>query len=236
MKPRQPIVRVAGATEGTWRSARNKGALTSTLAFVLTAACASHSGDDRGVSPSGGSPPQIQNMAGGGASAGRESLTAGGGISSGSSGGGNANASGSSTSSSAGSGGGGGDMQCRDQVPDAEWEANCLACAGQDPCAVCLCGSCAQALRDCDATEGCREIATCVQSSACVGIDCYCGPDPLTDCANGGGSGPCKDAILGAPGGKPPTLADPSGGPASDAVAQVALCMQDASRCGSVCN
>lgn len=225
------MVQVAGPSKGAWRSSRSKSVFT--LAFVLTAACASHSGDDREASSSGGSPPQTQNMAGGGTSAGRESLMPSGGIASGSSGVGNASAGGSSGSSS---GGGAGDMQCRDQAPDAEWDANCLACAGQDSCATCLCVNCTQALRDCDATEGCREIAACVKASACVGIDCYCGTAPLADCANGGGNGPCKEAILAAPGGKPPTLVDPSGGPASDAVAQVARCMQDASTCGSICN
>jgi hypothetical protein len=125
---------------------------------------------------------------------------------------------------------------CRDDVSESEWAANCLSCAGDDACASCLCMNCAEEMRACDATDGCPEIAACVQSAGCTGIDCYCGTDAPGDCANGGGNGPCKDAILAAPGGRAPTPADLSGGPASDAVAQVALCMQNPDACGSNCN
>lgn len=121
-------------------------------------------------------------------------------------------------------------------MPAAEWDANCLACAGDDACATCACASCAQALRDCEATAGCQEIALCAQAAACVGIECYCGTDTLDACAKGGGNGPCKEAFLSAPGGKAPTLAEPSAGPASDALGELAVCLQGSSTCGAVCN
>jgi hypothetical protein len=122
-------------------------------------------------------------------------------------------------------------------VSAEEWDANCLACAGDDACASCACQSCAEQLHDCEATPGCQAIAECVRASACVGIQCYCGSDTAAACAaEGGGNGPCKEVILSAPGGKPPNLAQPSAGPASDALAGLATCLQGQSTCGSVCN
>ena len=198
------------------RSFAARGVGTSMLALISTAACGS-APDEQGSSSNAGSP----------AASGQPQTSMGGS---------GASANGGSGASGSGAGGTSGGAACREEVSDAEWAANCLACAGEDACATCLCTSCEQATRECDATEGCREIAACVQSAGCMGIDCYCGTDTPADCANGAGKGPCKDTILAAPGGKAPTLADPSGGPASDAVAQVALCMQNPDTCGSVCN
>jgi hypothetical protein len=202
------------------------------LAFVFTA-CASegaHDGDDpSGGGASSGQPGTTAGTATGGTS------QAGAGANAGSDAAGATAAplAGSSGSSAAGIGGGG---SCRESVPEAEWDANCLACAAGDACSSCACQSCAAEIHGCEDTPGCFEIAACVKLAGCVGVDCYCGTDTPAACANGGGNGPCKEAILSAPGGKAPTLAQPSGGPASDAVAALATCMQGPSTCGSVCN
>ena len=216
--------------------APRKRALVLGWVFAATIACSSHTDagpNDLAPVSSGGSsgaPVAVSPTAGGG---GMTASGASGGVAGGASP--TQSAGNSATGGGSGQSSGGGATQCRDDPPAAEWDANCLACANGEACAVCLCTNCAQAIRDCEATEGCKEIAVCVQSSGCQGVDCYCGTDTLPMCTSGGGNGPCKDVILGAPGGKPPTLADLSGGPASDAVGQVALCMQDQSKCGATC-
>jgi hypothetical protein len=204
-------------------------------AFMATLACSSHKeadGNDAAPASSAGSsgaPVVASPMAGGGGTTAVGNSDGMGGTPP------HQSAGNSAVGGSSGQSSGGGATQCRDDAPAAEWDANCLACASGEACAICLCTNCAQAIRDCEATEGCKQIAACVQSSGCQGVDCYCGTDTLPMCTSGGGNGPCKDIILGAPGGKAPTVADLSGGPASDAVAQVALCMQDQSKCGATC-
>lgn len=143
----------------------------------------------------------------------------------------------SSTAGTAGASGGSADgSQCRADVPAADWDANCLACAGTDACAQCTCMKCADQLRKCDTTPGCPDIAACVRTSGCTGAQCYCGTSNLLACAGGTANGPCKDVMLAAPGGKAPTTADPSAGPASDALLAVNACMQDSNACGASCN
>lgn len=95
-----------------------------------------------------------------------------------------------------------------------------------EPCAVCLCTSCREPLRKCDQTSGCGAITQCVFDSGCAGIACYCGTIDALRCATGQADGPCKDTILSAPGGKVPTLVDPSAGPAMDAALEIAACTQ----------
>lgn len=217
------------------------------LALGFALACSSQSGGNQPTNNAGSS--SIAGSAG-------QSITGGASSSAGSSGA-NAGSSGSNAGSSALSAGTGGapnassggtagaaagdtagaagGPQCRDNVPAAEWQANCLTCAGADSCAQCTCTKCADTVQTCETTPGCKEIAVCVRANACTGAQCYCGTVDVLQCANGGGNGPCKDIILAAPGGKPPTVADPSAGPASDALIAVNTCRQNASTCGSVC-
>jgi hypothetical protein len=206
---------------------------TSALAFVLTA-CASDGAPEGGDASRGGASagaPGQSGAATAGSATGGASLVAGAANA-------GSNTGGAAAAPSAGSAGsfvvGGG--ACREDVPDAEWDANCLSCAAGDACASCACQSCAAEIHTCEDTPGCLEIAACVKLASCVGVECYCGTDTAATCANGGGNGPCKAAVLNAPGGKAPTLLQPSGGPASDAVTALATCMQDMSKCGSLCN
>ena len=206
---------------------------TSALAFVLTA-CASDGSPEGDETFRGGASAGASGQPGA-ASAGN--VTGGGSLSAGqanagSNGGGATGAPVAGSSGSSGNGGGGG---CREAVAVAEWESNCLACAAEDACGSCACRSCATEIRGCQDTPGCLEIAACVKSTSCLGVECYCGTDTAASCANDGGNGPCKEAILNAPGGKAPTLLQPSAGPASDAVTALATCMQGTSTCGSVC-
>lgn len=112
----------------------------------------------------------------------------------------------------------------------------CAALSGSDQCATCVCDECSSELDACAGTPGCAEILACVRENGCSGSDCYCGDSRLTDCFRGEGNGPCKDIVLAAPGGKEPTVANPSGGPASDAALQVADCAEGDNRCADVCN
>jgi hypothetical protein len=112
----------------------------------------------------------------------------------------------------------------------------CEALGSDDGCAACVCGACASELDDCAGTPGCAEILACVRDNGCSGTDCYCGDVGIAECFRGGGNGPCKAAVLAAPGGKEPTIASPSGGPASDAALQVADCADQDDTCGEVCD
>jgi hypothetical protein len=112
----------------------------------------------------------------------------------------------------------------------------CAALSGSDACASCVCGECSSELAACADTPGCAEILACVRENDCSGSDCYCGDTRLTECVRGEGNGPCKDVVLAAPGGREPTLANPSGGPASDAALDVADCADGDNRCSDVCN
>jgi hypothetical protein len=112
----------------------------------------------------------------------------------------------------------------------------CEALGSDDDCAACVCGACASELQDCAGTPGCAEILGCVRDNGCDGSDCYCGDVRLTECLRGEGNGPCKAAVLAAPGGKELTIADPSGGPASDAALSVGTCADRDVSCGDVCD
>jgi hypothetical protein len=130
----------------------------------------------------------------------------------------------------------GGDTEEDDGEPvgDASFETACVAAAGGDGlCAAYVCQSCERPLDDCGNTAGCPEILQCVSDSGCIGLDCFCGDTPLPACVAGQGSGPCRDAILSAPGGRVPDLVNPSGGPASDAALAVGQCADGA--CPGVC-
>jgi hypothetical protein len=112
----------------------------------------------------------------------------------------------------------------------------CAVQSGSDACATCVCNECASELADCSGTPGCAEILACVRENGCSGSDCYCGDARLTECFRGEGNGPCRDVVLAAPGGREPTVSDPSGGPASDAALEVADCADADNRCADVCD
>lgn len=119
--------------------------------------------------------------------------------------------------------------------PNSELQAVCAAAAGSGACEKCVCESCQAPLETCADTAGCLVILECVQSNGCSGLDCWCGDVPIANCVLGEGNGPCRDEVLAAPGGKAPTLADPSGGPAADAAAAVGDCSSDPKTCGDAC-
>lgn len=112
----------------------------------------------------------------------------------------------------------------------------CEALGTSDACAACVCGACSSELDACAGTVGCAEILTCVRENGCSGSDCYCGDARLSECFEGGGDGPCKDAVLAAPGSREPTLQHPSAGPATDAALEVADCADEEERCADVCD
>lgn len=121
-------------------------------------------------------------------------------------------------------------------VDGANVGAACEELGTSDACGVCVCSECGAELDTCANTPGCPEILACVRENGCSGTDCFCGDAALTRCFNGGGDGPCKDVVLAAPGGREPTLSDPSGGPASDAALEVGECADDDDRCADVCD
>lgn len=116
-----------------------------------------------------------------------------------------------------------------------EVQSACFAVAGDGPCENCVCEACVVQLDECAATAGCPEILECVLESGCTGLDCYCGDDTLPACLGGQGNGPCRSAVLDAPGGRQPDALNPSGGPASDAALAVSECSADVDTCGDVC-
>ena len=81
-----------------------------------------------------------------------------------------------------------------------------------------------------------KDILACVRDNGCSGTDCFCGDAALPSCFSGGGNGPCKNVVLAAPGGREPTLDNPSGGPASDAALEVGECADDDDGCADVCD
>jgi hypothetical protein len=121
-------------------------------------------------------------------------------------------------------------------VDGANFGTACAELATNDACGACVCTECGSELDTCANTPGCPEILACVRENGCSGTDCFCGDAALTRCFNGGGDGPCKDAVLAAPGGREPTLDDPSGGPASDAALEVGECADDDDTCADVCD
>lgn len=133
-----------------------------------------------------------------------------------------------------GAGGEGGALACEPNDRSAPFEARCLACAS-DTCGECLCTSCTQKLQTCEGTPGCEDIASCVIASGCSSVACYCGTHELVECLGGQSDGPCKDAILNAPGGHAPTASDISAGPAADAALAVGLCATSGGVCAASC-
>lgn len=121
-------------------------------------------------------------------------------------------------------------------VDGANVGAACAELGTSDACGACVCTECGTELDTCANTPGCPEILACVRENGCSGTDCFCGDAALTRCFDGGGDGPCKDAVLAAPGGREPTLNDPSGGPASDAALEVGECADDDDGCADVCD
>lgn len=121
-------------------------------------------------------------------------------------------------------------------VDGANVGAACAELGTSDACGACVCSQCGSELDTCASTPGCAAILACVRENGCSGTDCYCGDASLARCFNGGGDGPCKDAVLAAPGGREPTLEDPSGGPASDAALDVGECADDDDSCADVCD
>lgn len=102
-------------------------------------------------------------------------------------------------------------------------------------CADCVARKCQPELKRCEKTPGCTQILMCVERSGCSGRDCYCGTASVFSCLAGNANGPCKNAVLRAPGGRKPTWLRPSAGPASDAAIGIAECADDDDRCGEVC-
>jgi hypothetical protein len=119
--------------------------------------------------------------------------------------------------------------------PSATFEAACLSDAA-DACERCLCSECSEPLEACANTAGCPEIAACIRQSQCRGVDCYCGSVDALSCASGQGNGPCKVAILEAPGGREPSLLSPSAGPASDAAVAISTCAEEGQPCAEACS
>jgi hypothetical protein len=125
--------------------------------------------------------------------------------------------------------------QCDPNATGATFEASCVACAGDDLCAQCLCTDCTDMVEQCTHTTGCTEILACVRDTGCSGTECYCGDANITSCATGAANGVCKSVMLDAPGAHAPTLGEPSAGPATDAALAVARCSQRSDRCTAVC-
>lgn len=209
-------------------------------AFFLPAwlfvACVSKQGEDADASP------REMNSAGAvtggaGSSTSQAGAVASGGATSMAGGAGASSTSGSGGVVSAGTGGssGGGAISSEASAgAPAEIEQACLAVAAS-PCERCLCSQCTEQLQTCAATEGCPELAQCIRESGCEGIACYCGSFDAVACANGEANGPCKSAILDAPGGHVPSLLSPSAGPASDAAVAISACAQSGQPCAQAC-
>ena len=98
------------------------------------------------------------------------------------------------------------------------------ACSTGNACVACLCQHCPMQVETCEATPGCQEIANCVATNRCNGLACDCGTVDELSCAAGQADGPCRDVILNAPGGRKPTLANQSAGPATDAAIALGNC------------
>jgi len=127
------------------------------------------------------------------------------------------------------------DQGAAGQAGQAEPAADACGVLGADACGACVCARCNSELDSCLAIAGCAEILVCVRDSGCSGSDCYCGDATLPECLAGDARGPCREAVLAAPGGKAPSLTDPSAGPASDAALRVADCAEADPACGEVC-
>lgn len=203
------------------------------VAGMLLACTANEPNDSPGNAGAGSSTTGGAIAGGGGAPAGAAPPSGG------MAGGGSTAISGTGGSAPGGSGGGGGTgggaVGCESEDPSLTFEENCLVCAETD-CERCLCMNCAQPLQTCAETSGCPEIAACIQASQCAGIDCYCGTFDALACAAGQSDGPCKSAILAAPGGREPSLTAPSAGPASDAAIAISACIEPGASCADSCS
>ncbi|HYJ07902.1 MAG TPA: hypothetical protein VEX18_02810 [Polyangiaceae bacterium] len=207
------------------------------LAAGLILACGSNEPSEPPANPGGGSDATSGAGAGsGGAMAGFG--TGGAPASGGLGGGGLTSTAGTTGSSGRGGGGSGGTagaaVACESEDPALTFEENCLACAETD-CERCLCTECVEQLQACAETSGCPEILACIQASQCTGVDCYCGTFDAVACAGGQSNGPCKSAILAAPGSREPSLLDRSAGPASDAAVAISDCAQPGASCAESC-
>ena len=117
----------------------------------------------------------------------------------------------------------------------ASFEERCLGAAAND-CEECACTHCSVQLQTSAETSGCPEITACIRTSGCTGVDCYCGTFDAAACASGQADGPCRSAMLNAPGGKMPTLLSPSAGPAADAAVAIDGCMHAAEPGAAACD
>jgi hypothetical protein len=115
------------------------------------------------------------------------------------------------------------------------FEQACLASA-LGSCERCLCSSCTEQLQACANIPGCPEILDCTKQSRCQGIACYCGDFDAVSCLNGEANGPCKSAIVAAPGARVPTIISPSSGPASDAAVAISDCVEAGQPCAAPCS
>jgi hypothetical protein len=201
------------------------------LAWVVFA-CASKQGSDVDASPREGT-GGTSMIGGSGVSPAAGTSSAGssaGGRAGGPSGGAASAGSADKTSGAPNTGGGGSAAGA-----SGDFEQECLARAA-DACEQCLCSSCTEQLQACAATAGCPELLVCIRDHHCQGIACYCGTFDALACANGEANGPCKAAILDAPGGRVPTLLSPSAGPASDAALAISRCEQSGQPCAQACS
>jgi hypothetical protein len=124
---------------------------------------------------------------------------------------------------------------CNPDAAGDAFEQSCLVCAGSDACASCLCSACTDEVQRCLQTAGCMEILACGRASGCSGMACYCGGADAVSCLNGNGEGACRSVIESAPGGRAPSLREPSAGPAAERAGAVAQCMQRDEACQSAC-
>lgn len=211
------------------------------LALLPLLACGSKEPDARpmdsggaGGMAAGGTPTSTSGSDHGGT----PSVSGGGMTGSGGATGGTSGATGKAGAATAGKAGGsepeGAAGACEAADPEASFEDNCVACAASD-CEHCLCTDCSEPVQNCATTSGCPEIAACIRESQCAGVACYCGTFDALACAAGQSDGPCKAVILGAPGGREPTLISPSAGPASDAAVAIAACMEPGGSCAAAC-
>ena len=107
----------------------------------------------------------------------------------------------------------------------SDFEQRCHAGA-TDECAHCVCRECAAEAEACELRDGCSAIAACVLETGCTGTACFCGTADTLRCLSGAANGPCKEVISSAPGGRSPTLDNPSAGPAADAAVALGACTE----------
>lgn len=119
--------------------------------------------------------------------------------------------------------------------PPEDADVNPCSVAAEDTCSACVCERCSAKLAICDGIAGCSAILECVLASQCLGLDCYCGDKSPPACLQGNANGPCKAVVLAAPGGREPTLTNPSAGPATDAAVALSECAEADDTCRQLC-